>query len=81
VRDALYRNWQQPTLSQTLVTRVTIQVARDGRVLGVQLTTSSGNTAMDESVLESVRPVKQIEPPPAGVPSEIYIDFKLQGLG
>lgn len=82
VRDRLYAAWQQPESLKNLpglVTSVQITIQQDGRVGNGKILKSSGNAAMDESVLKAVRTVKAMRALPTGVkgPVDLEIEFEL----
>lgn len=45
-----------------------IRLARDGRLLGVRLSRSSGHAMLDRAALASVERLNTMPPPPAGIP-------------
>jgi protein TonB len=83
VYQALYDAWQQPGMlsrSAGLTTTVLIRVQRDGTISQRSLLRSSGNSIMDQSVMDAVRSVTRLQPlPPAwgGLHKDISIDFLL----
>ena len=85
VHDQMYEAWEQPgdSLSQKLVAKVLIRVARDGTIADAALRNSSGNKLMDDSALTAARKVQRLEPPPdalvKGAFAEITIDFQVEG--
>ncbi len=88
IRDRFYSVWQQPTSivrsSADFVTRVKIRIAKDGTILSREITTVSGNTVMDDSVMAAAQKVTQIDALPTGLGGETYevsIDFKLDQGG
>ena len=89
IRDRFYREWQQPTSivrsSADFVTRLKIRIAKDGTILNREVTTSSGNNVMDDSVVTAAQKVEKIAPLPQGLTNgeyfEVSIDFKLDQGG
>ncbi len=82
VRDRLYAAWQQPESLKNLpglVTTVQITIQQDGRVGNGKILRSSGNAAMDDSVLKAVRTVKAMHALPSGVkgPVDLEVQFEL----
>jgi len=59
------------------VVRVSVDV--DGKVTDYRIIGSSGNTRMDEAVLNSLRTLRIIEPPPDGMPRTMDIRIVSQG--
>ena len=59
IKDRFYSTWQQPTSivrsSQKFFTRLKIKIGRDGKILGREIVTPSGNGVMDESVMTAAR--------------------------
>lgn len=82
VRDRLYAAWNQPESLKNLpglVTTVQITIQQDGRVGNGKILRSSGNSAMDNSVLKAVRTVKAMHALPTGVkgPVDLEVEFEL----
>lgn len=76
--------WVQPTSivrsSQDFVTTLKIRIGKDGAVLSREISHTSGNALMDESVLKAAQKVTSVEPLPSGLGGEFYdvnINFKL----
>jgi hypothetical protein len=64
VRQALYDAWaERPSAEEVgdAVAEVMLRLDRDGRILSKELVKSSGNKNMDNSVLQSIGCVEQIE--------------------
>ncbi|MFO7536414.1 MAG: energy transducer TonB [Kiritimatiellia bacterium] len=62
IRRKLYKAWVQPgSVPRQLKTEVEIRLNRSGDILTRRLLRPSGNTIMDESVMEAVRSVISIE--------------------
>ena len=81
VRDRLYAAWQQPESLKNLpglVTTVQITIQQDGRVGNGKILQSSGNTAMDDSVLKAVRTVKAMRALPNGVKGPVTLDIQFE---
>jgi TonB family protein len=86
LKDRFDARWKQPTSivqsDQRFVTTVKLRIGKDGTLSEVGLANSSGNVVMDDSVLEAVRSVRQIDPLPAGLGNgdfyEININFELK---
>lgn len=83
VRQTMYDAWSQPSSlagRSGLTAEVTIRVQRDGRILSRDMTRSSGNSVMDDSVMKAVQAVMQLRPLPPQFPGtshEITIEFEL----
>lgn len=83
VRQTMYDAWSQPSSlagRSGLTAEVTIRVQRDGRILSREMTRSSGNPVMDDSVMKAVQAVTQLRPLPPQFPGashEITIEFEL----
>ncbi len=86
VRQILYRAWDQPgSLGVVgLSTRVELTVGADGTILSSRMVGPSGNTVMDNSVMQAVRSVRRL----TGVPGDflsshrrITVAFELTGDG
>jgi TonB family protein len=80
IRQALNRNWVRPERSEQgdLYAKLTIQLAPNGRIISSRITRSSGNSAMDQSVLRSAASTGQIDGLDSAFLakySEITIDF------
>ena len=86
VHDKMYEAWEQPgkalNWDKNLMTTVVIRVARDGKILNVDLGDSSGNKLMDDSALAAARRVQQLNPLPdglGGATADISVSFQLEG--
>ena len=86
VRQILYRAWDQPGSLGVigLSARIELTVTPDGRILSSRLVNGSGNTVMDNSVMQAVRSVPRL----SGVPGDFLsrhrtlpIVFELTGGG
>lgn len=84
IHDRFYSHWQRPTsvvrAAEKLTAVVKIRIEKDGSISNVTLTKSSGNSVMDDSVLEAARRVTQIDPLPAAIDDTHYdvpIEFEL----
>ena len=83
VRQTMYDAWNQPSSlagQSGLTAEVTIRVLRDGRITEREMTRSSGNSIMDDSVMQAVRAVTQLRALPPQFPGnsyEITIEFEL----
>jgi TonB family protein len=76
--------WVQPTSivrsSQDFVTTLQLRIGKDGTVLAREIVHSSGNTVMDESVMDAAQKVSAVDPLPEGLGGDVYevnINFKL----
>lgn len=66
----LKKNWAQPVAEGALVTSVSVRILADGTVQFMRITKPSGNTAMDQSVVNAVQSVRKLgNPPPPGLPN------------
>jgi TonB family protein len=81
IKITLERAWNKPSIPENLQTYIKIRVKPDGRIQFEGLEKSSGNTEMDNSVIEAVHKVPRMpQPPPAGLGNPDYvvtINFKL----
>jgi TonB family protein len=71
IHDALYGNWEQPTslYSEGHVFSCVLQIHihKDGTISDPEITKSSGNPVMDESVLAAAKRTLKIAPLPEGL--------------
>ena len=72
IHDRFYAEWDQPTVASgvpagTIGVLLKIRVEKDGTISRSTLSSASGVSAMDHSVLAVPGRVKKIEPPPAEV--------------
>ena len=84
VRQAMYRAWNQPTDIGIagLVTKVELTFSSDGAIVGSRMVNSSGNKAMDASVMQAVQSVHRVSGLPATFLSShrrIPVSFELTG--
>jgi TonB family protein len=81
IKITLERAWNKPSIPENLQTYVKIRVKPDGRIQFEGLEKSSGNTEMDNTVIEAIHKVPRMpQPPPAGLGNPDYvvsINFKL----
>jgi TonB family protein len=82
VRQIMYDAWTQPTglTPAGLITTVSIRVTRNGTIISRDMTKSSGNSIMDDSVMKAVNAVTKIKPLPdnfSGSTKDISIEFEL----
>ncbi len=66
--------------TQDFTTTLKIRIGKDGAVLSREISHSSGNTLMDESVLSAAQKVTAVDPLPSGLGNAHYdvnINFKL----
>lgn len=63
VRQVLYNAWVQPSDEEVgdAVTEVSIRLQQDGQVIDRSLVRKSGNTVMDDSVIQAANSVQRIE--------------------
>ncbi len=68
IKQIMYRAWTQPGSVDIsgLVTKVQISLRADGTLVGSNIVKASGNSVMDQSVMQAVRSVARIP----GVPAE-----------
>ncbi|MDR2462659.1 MAG: TonB C-terminal domain-containing protein [Verrucomicrobiales bacterium] len=82
IKNTLERHWIKPPLNNpTLTTTVKIRVLANGAIEYLGLTASSGDAAMDNSVVSAVRAAGKVSsPPPAGfkIPYEDTVIFKFK---
>jgi len=85
VRQTMYAAWDQPSElsgSAGLMTEATLRVRQDGTIARKEITRSSGNRTMDDSVrkaLNSVTRLKKLPPGFGGGHKDIAIEFELTG--
>ena len=85
LKDKFTSRWDQPLSlvqsGQNYKTIITIKIARSGQIVEANVTESSGNATMDESVLTAAKRVLQVEPLPKGLGEadgyEVPIAFNL----
>jgi TonB family protein len=85
IHDRFYAQWEQPTSLFGGGTRfsatVQIRIERDGRISSFEVTRSSGNFVMDESIRKAGQRVRRIDPLPDGLGSggsyTVRINFEL----
>jgi len=78
-------HWDQPLSliqsGKSFSAVVLIKIDRSGRITKVSLSKSSGNSTMDESVMNAAQSVTQVDPVPNGFGDangfEVNIEFKL----
>ena len=88
IHERFFGVWQQPTSivrsSQKFVTRLKIRIGKDGTILKREISAPSGNSIMDQSVMEAAERVTQIDALPSGLGGEFFeiaIDFNLDQGG
>ena len=85
LRDRFYARWDQPLSllqgGQQYVTLVKIKIDRGGNVSAVSIAKPSGNSTMDDSVMNALQRITQVDPPPTGLGGaagyEVNIEFNL----
>jgi TonB family protein len=81
IHDRFFSRWEQPTSivrsNQDFIAILKIRIRKDGTIILREISTSSGNPVMDESVMSAAQKVTQIAPLPNGLPGETY-DVKIQ---
>jgi len=83
VKQAMYEAWSQPgglSVAPGQTTVVEIRVERSGAVTRRRLVKSSGNRALDDSVMQAVESVRSLKPLPQGLGGmykDITIEFEL----
>lgn len=75
LRSRSEQAWSKPNLVGRAV--VSIEVASDG-TLTARLTQSSGNDLFDRSVMEAIRSLRKMPPPPGGKPVNFELPFSIQ---
>ncbi len=80
VKVEVERVWQRPEQLRNLnlAAQVRFDVSAVGLLSNVHIAHSSGNTVMDQSILQSLRSLKRVKPPPGGEAVTASIEFKLQ---
>ena len=87
VHEMMYRVWKQPTslsASAGMSAEVLIRVQRDGTIIQREMVRPSGNSLMDDSVMQAVRSVTKLKPLPSQCPGstkDIRILFELTREG
>jgi TonB family protein len=83
IKNTLERHWMKPQADNpNLTTTIKIRILADGTIQYLGMTSGSGDTAMDNSVISAVRAAgKMAVPPPAGFPKpyEDTVIFRLKG--
>ena len=82
IHDRLYSQWDQPTVAGgsaggKLVAVLKVRIEKDGRISRAVLSSPSGVTAMDESVLATAARAKQLEPLPAVLAKRGYYEVAI----
>lgn len=74
IRNALYRSWKRPSgVPRPLEAQVTLKILPDGAIVYIQLAKSSGNSTMDNSVIQAARNAGKVSDPlPKGMGSPDY---------
>ncbi|MEM1159109.1 MAG: energy transducer TonB [Verrucomicrobiota bacterium] len=74
IRNALYRSWNRPSgAPQPLEAQVTLKILPDGTIVFLRLAASSGNTSMDNSVIQAAQNARKVSAPlPRGMGSPDY---------
>jgi TonB family protein len=86
IHDRFFSQWEQPTSifeqDKSFVCTVRVQIKKDGSISSAEIVRSSGNPLMDQSVLDALKRVSRIDPPPAGLGTAdgytVSINFELQ---
>lgn len=82
IRDRFMARWVQPTDIQRggadVITMVKLRINADGTIASHEVVRESGYPQMEESVLRAVEKVQQIDPLPAGLSSDGFLDVPLQ---
>ncbi|MDR1146011.1 MAG: TonB C-terminal domain-containing protein [Verrucomicrobiales bacterium] len=82
IKNTLERHWLKPSADNpNLTTTIKIKILADGAIQYLGMTGSSGDTAMDRSVIDAVRAAGRMSmPPPAGFPKpyEDTVIFRLK---
>ena len=84
ITNLIKRNWANALRQAGLVAVVRFELAADGTVSGVQLLTSSGDKAYDQSVVRAVQRSSPLPPPPERYREEfreVDVDFHSEELG
>jgi len=64
IKNALYRAWKRPLGSPTMLeAQVTLNILPDGSIVFVRLADSSGNPAMDQSVIQAAKSAGNVSKP------------------
>lgn len=68
LHDVFYEAWMQPSTVTAprgkISLPVDIQIDKDGRVAKFQITKSSGDSVIDDSIAAIAKAVRKVEPPP-----------------
>lgn len=82
IRERFMARWAQPTDIQRggadVITLVKLRINADGTIASYKIITESGYPQMEESVLRAVEKVTQIDPLPAGLNTDGFLDVPLQ---
>lgn len=77
IDDSFTSVWNQPTSivrsAQEPVATVTIAIRRDGTIARAEITRSSGNQVMDDSIREALARVPRIDPLPEAIKSDPFV--------
>jgi len=74
IKNALHRAWKRPNgIPSMLEAQISLNILPDGTIVFVQLAQSSGNQAMDHSVIQAAKTAGKVSKPlPAGMGSPDY---------
>ncbi len=72
IRRSILRKKRTPATRATGRTVLSVTVARNGQILGVKVRQSSGNRALDQAAVKSVRAVRRVPKAPKGLSKNSY---------
>lgn len=82
IMEKMYAAWHPPFgMSEGMGTKVVLSIERTGVISRVQLDTSSGNQALDDTALAAAHQVRKLPPPPEGLANptaKVTVFFKIQ---
>ncbi len=72
-------NWAVPVAAQNVdyATKIEFKVDKNGRISGLRISVSSGNTEFDNSVMAAMRSIT-LPPPPDNEPHTVHITFEIE---
>lgn len=71
--------WERPeTATEGIEAKVAFEVTSSGSIIKARIEKSSGNSTFDQSILQALRLVGRVEPPPGGVAIQVTAPFRME---
>lgn len=71
--------WERPeTAVEGIEARVAFEVTANGTITKIRVEKSSGNSVFDQSILQALRMVGRVQPPPGGVAIQVAAPFRME---